>query len=94
MDTNKVLDRLSGLIILFIAVLTLIAGYIPKIKETIASIPSEYQMPVFIIVLILVAIFGIWNLYTSEIRSKNAYDQGLYEPVPPDAAAETEEKIN
>lgn len=85
MDVNTLPDRISTLVLLLIAILTTIAAFIPKIQEALSQIPAQYQLPAFIVALIVVAGIGAWSFYTSEQRSKNAYDQGLYEPVPPDA---------
>lgn len=96
MDMNTLPDRISTLIVLLIAILGIISSRIPDIQNAINAIPQQYQFPAMIIALIITAIVGVWSFYTSEQRSKNAYDQGLYEPVPPDTttsstAEETEQ---
>lgn len=87
MDSNALPDRISTLILLLIAILTTIGSYMPEIQSAVSNIPEGYRLPAIIIALIIVAAVGLWSFYTSEQRSQNAYDQGLYEPVPPDTGA-------
>lgn len=84
MDNDVIKDRFTTLILLFITILTTISAFIPKIQEALLSLPDEYKLPALIVALIVVAIVGVFTFRTSEQRSQNAYDQGLYEPVPPD----------
>jgi hypothetical protein len=90
MEMDKIKDVVSTSILLLIAILTMILAYVGQIQELIAQLPEQYQLPAIIVALIVVAIFGAWSFMTSEKRSKNAYDQGLYEPVPPDADEQAE----
>jgi len=90
MDEGILKDRFTTMILLFIAILTTIASFVPKIQETVDSIPVEYRFPALIIALIIVAIVGVFTFRTSEQRSQNAYDHGLYEPVPPDTTTISE----
>jgi len=87
MDMNTLPDRISTLIVLLIAILGIISSRIPDIQNAINAIPQQYQFPALIVALIITGIIGAWSFYTSEQRSKTAYDQGLYEPVPPDTAS-------
>lgn len=85
MDINTVPDRISTLILLLIAILGMIASYIPQIQSVVEQIPAELRFPAFIIAVIIVALVGVWSFYTSEKRSADAYNEGLYMPVPPPA---------
>lgn len=87
MDMNTLPDRISTLIVVLIAILGIISSRIPDIENAINAIPQQYQLPAFIIAVLATLAVSAWSFYTSEQRSKNAYDQGLYEPVPPDTAS-------
>lgn len=90
MDINTLPDRISTLIVVLIAILGIISSRIPDIQNAVNSIPQQYQLPAFIIAVLATLAVSAWSFYTSEQRSKNSYDHGLYEPVPPDTAGNTE----